>query len=893
MRQTKSNTDRRRDFAFCLMIGAVICASFTFVRAVAAIPPEAIKLAKRATALVTLSPGAKVPRGVAFCVDESGIFVMSSAFVPHLPLPEAIELRLQGTEESVTLFAFLVKSDDKAGIAVLQATQEHPFAALPPAKEIAAKPRENWIAIGPTSDQIGEEQFDALEIRLIRPGAFDKTAEEIQFAEILAANLLGGPILNDAGELLGMVRPTELGKPANRAIPVPSLQAQALQPVLAITTSVTTENLEKEIPLEIQVTAPAALRKAGQLELILQGSLGQKRVFHAPATKLRVEIPLIPSPPPAENRRYRIRAVFSEGAIEGFAPTASVQLGDQMMPLSELISYTAANGGEGTLVSGEKKPGVLTSTAPLSIQIQSQSLPLDLSKVRQLLVSDEQRARPPTKFQLALKTSDGSFGAIEGVLEPKLAGSSKPVKVGVATRSSSVEPDDAIDAPLWKPIEFEGAVKRFDLVPNRVDQVIVAGAGRYLVLFSKTAQALALFDVGELKFTKNLKLPTNEVFVAANRSKVFAIFPGLGAAWQIDIYTLQREADLQDPRLANVQGAAAGAHSDRPPFLVIETEKDKRVFAMPDSQFSKILDIAYRGNGVYQASMQREFRIRSSGDGQLLTTCCQEGSHLRNAIFDYYDGAVRERPVHTGSTIPVLGVDSRYFFSGARIEGSHEKFEEARGPILHWLPSEHESWAVRIPSRLPSDQFVPALFAITQLEGMRRVRELPDPVEEIICSEADFRYDPSALSFDDRFHIYPFANLLIAFSADGNHFLVRKVPFRKAMAVGREKHLYVASSPPRSVELGEFLKYTPQVMSHDPQFRVELMTGPTGARVEKGALLWQPQNNQPLRPVTIVLRFISSDETTIAHQSFTVDVLAPRRALQTIESPSPGSQNKP
>ncbi len=131
--------------------------------------------------------------------------------------------------------------------------------------------------------------------------------------------------------------------------------------------------------------------------------------------------------------------------------------------------------------------------------------------------------------------SGGGFGAGGGNFGPGSGGglgANKPKSGGFgAWDPASVGPQE-----IPNPVTLD--------LPGEVNQVIVGGAGKYLLAFVPSEQKVLLIDVAEGKLIKNASLGSASAVIAANSEKLFVLLPEESLIQRWNLEKLERETSV-------------------------------------------------------------------------------------------------------------------------------------------------------------------------------------------------------------------------------------------------------------------------------------------------------------------------------------------------------------
>jgi hypothetical protein len=264
-------------------------------RRVQAAPP-AIERAKQATAFVQVPE--EESAGTAFCISPSGIFVTNAHVVDGVALGGKVRVTLQpGTPNQRHLTARVLRVNKTNDLALLKLDSTPGLVALELGATDKLTETMTVTALGfpfGTALATGDE-YPSVSVNLGRITALRQVRgqlKEIQIDAALNPGNSGGPLLNEQGQVIGVVHASVEGAagvnfaiPASLIVPLLNAPSVALSPrtIPYAQRAQEQEFLIRLVPVDgIAIsTAPAPNEAATEVELILGSTKADSRTFTA------------------------------------------------------------------------------------------------------------------------------------------------------------------------------------------------------------------------------------------------------------------------------------------------------------------------------------------------------------------------------------------------------------------------------------------------------------------------------------------------------------------------------------------------------------------------------------------------------------------------------------
>ena len=307
--------------------------------------PETVRRGKNATALVVLGTG----RGFAsaFCIDPSGYFVTTQHVVDKDGGSRKLQLVINPAEADERKFeAAVVRFDKTSDLALLRGEGDgkHAFTPLEFGTSDELIETQQLIAFGypfGTALAVKEKEYPSISVNVGRITALRKVKgelERIQLDAQLNPGNSGGPVLDAAGKVVGIVRSGVLGAGVNFAIPVSHMKGFLTKPELSVP-SPQVKFKRRHAPMEMTIRAVRFSESRPKLDVeVIVGRSKAAVPFDVArsddADIFRVRV--IPVPRGEHRALLPIAVTFSEGSMRCKTPDRDVMLDGKSYRLSKI-----------------------------------------------------------------------------------------------------------------------------------------------------------------------------------------------------------------------------------------------------------------------------------------------------------------------------------------------------------------------------------------------------------------------------------------------------------------------------------------------------------------------------------------------------------------------------
>jgi hypothetical protein len=827
---------------------------------------ELVQRGKAATAFLDLPQ--KEISATAVCIHKSGLFVTNEHAVKNVAQGAKVKLIFNPNDDNRReVEAKILRQDAELDLAVLRAEGDTltDFESLRLGDDTGLFETMSVTAFGfPFGKKLAEEdeQYPDVSVNVGRVTALRKRAgklDRIQLDAQLNPGNSGGPVIDDTGDVVGIVQAGVFATGVNFAIPSSLVRSFLSKPELVFRPPMIAADKKHE-PAEFQVQLVPFLRPLQRarvaLELTTDGH--QPRTFAAEsADSLLYTIKATPIPAPSVNEPLWITGTvsFAQGNLSGSFQDRAIELNGATIKLSELRSIQWGDEPQLIRHDGTQLAGRPAGLESLSVDVGHYLLNVELARAQRLDLRPVDQRTPGVRYLLTVSVGNEELARNEGSLTiaDTVGGSSLPTTV-------------------FTP--YTGDKQTLEL-PDSISDAVLAGGGRLLLLHLRKSRKLAVYDVNQTKIARFLSLGSDQAFIAAGLEKLIVLAPSEGVIERWSLTSFERETTRPLPVSGVIKSIALG-YASRGPLLIhagVSTDALARtIFAFVDLEKFEPLPIQAANNGHY-SSYRDAVHIRASGTGDVFGMWCTSHSPQgmqtlvllgKDAKVSYqHDSAGHIAPNFDGSAI-LTG------FAGECTPDLNRKGGESHGHSgqMPTIPSTHPRFYVAVPSEpgaqfnLGGEPFANRKPTLHTLGSDTRIADLPSldlgkPVDNASWSADDF-------TLDKRVLFVPQANQLVSIPFTNDRLIVQRFDTREVLEKANVDYFYVTSVPPRLFRKGERYHYTVEVASRKGGVDYELSSGPPGMSLSKsGDLYWNVPGDFANERVSVIITVRSVDGQTL------------------------------
>jgi serine protease Do len=775
---------------------------------------------KRATALVVLPEGQGF--GSAFCIDAAGFFVTNEHIVHGVPAGGKVDLVLHpGEDNEKVIQATVVRADTAPDLALLKTEGAKDLTAVELGTTEELVETASLTAFGyPFGDRLSvrDKKYPNISVNVGRVTSLRKSGERLESIQLDAAlnpGNSGGPVLDANGLVVGVVRAGIRGAGVNFAIPVTRLHELLKKPEIVFDPQpIPFARRDEARVFTVRVVSFAKPPPKSSVELTLSAGGTERKLVAKAGEDNTYTVSAVPVPKKEGPRRVTLNIVFPSGRVECVADDQAVRIGKDSLRLSELRQISP--GGESTTAvtrDGREVSGVATGLGPVQVDLGGSTTTVDLGKATRVVVENTEKEINAVDYTVIVKQGGAVVNQIRGTLRIEGQPGSRPT-VGVPH----------IDAPA---LASEKTVVR---LPAGIEQVVVGGGGRYLILHLKRLNKLAVFDVSSAKVIHYLPAPAGDFLYAAGATKLVVVLPEKKLIERWSLETFEKETSVPLPVTFAPGRAAMGSQSAGPLLLsgpdgaaLIDLDTLKKMNIPLDKEINAELEVHVRqieaapDGSAFTCWWRRSHTEEPSRFGLLRWAVSakvdRSGLSLRSPCHASIDGGpvfTCDGNVYTAELKPIsvpafkgatlLPVQNSYVIVG-RWEGAQRKARLA----VHFMSDFKEAFT---------------LNGIDELDGLDTNNGGTSP-----------------FTYDKRIHFVPSANMLVTIPATNDQVVLHKLDVDEALKKNAVEYLFVSSVPVREAGKGSAYSYQIAVKAKHDKVVFNLDSGPEGMSLSKSGLL--------------------------------------------------------
>ncbi|HEY1190085.1 MAG TPA: serine protease [Gemmata sp.] len=775
--------------------------------------PTKVEIGKRGKTATAFVEGPDRGSGTAFCVHPSGLFVTNEHVVRGATGEVTLVLNPALTTERV-LKAKVVRVDKATDLALLRVDGVKDLPSLQLGSSDGIAELADVVACGfPLGKALAtdKKEYPAISVNAGSVTSLRLKGGELQFIQIDVAVTFGssgGPVLDDNGKVIGVVVSGIGGGKAglNQAIPVNQLDRFLKAPDIAfVPPAVSAAELSKPVEFKARVVSFVPNAPEPTLKLVLRAGEGEPREFPMKAANGVWAATAAPVSKSA-GARVEVAARFGTSTITGTIDDGVLKVAGKPMRMSSVRKVELKAKPVVLLADGRTTvEGAVTGLGVTDVDVGGQKLKLDLSKATQLT------------FQGSAPGADAVTATVVATVAGKeVARAEARLTVRDASAAAAADPSSVvITAPA---LDADRVVKR---LPDVFTDVVLGGAGRYLIFHLPKLKKLAVFDVNEARVTKYIPLTEDDITYAAGLDCIVIGLKKAGKLERWSLTTFELEKSAPPPFKEDIGGVVLGYGSNGPLVVngyfldlatfrqlpVLDNNKNERVWVPNGRPFAS-------GDGsVFAAWKSNQSPVETSSfvrEGD--TVKRYEGGELMHAI-PGPDG----KAVYTAK-----GVVSRTLSRGDRDDATYG----------YCLPAVRGDYFLSLTTATGGKGGGFTVY----LRGLKQAVAKLDKVEHGLSFDG---WDRESFGPWKRVFFVPDAKVIVVLPVSNDQVVLHKFDAEQALEKSGLNYLLVTSQPPAEVNPGATFTYAIKVKSKSAKVAYQLDSGPRGMTVSAdGVVTW-------------------------------------------------------
>jgi hypothetical protein len=748
------------------------------------------KIGKPATALVEVK--ARNSYGSAFCIHPSGLFLTNEhvvqppgMFAPNGRVPP-VEITLvlnPGLKTEKSYSARVVRADKELDLALLRVESANEFPALSLGSDEKLEELMEVVAFGfpfGTALASGRREYPSVSVNagsITSLRRKDGQLYEIQLDVTLNPGNSGGPVLDQNGKVVGVVKSGVLGRGVNFAVPVSVLSRFVSRPDIQFEPpELTPGNIHKPVSFVARVTPILPSSAPIAVDLSLKPARGRERTFPMKADGDKFRVRAVPLPPPPGTLTLRLLARFNDGALNATLADQAFKVGERSVKLSEVRSIDFGATPRVVLHDEEKIEGTVSGLDATPVHLGGQTLTLNLAK------ATEVKFAPAVDTRLLWYT----LRVRQGDKELLRRSESLPVQGLIPAPSARAE-----RTPI-KPPELEGdqVVRKLS---EPMDDVAVGGAGRYLVLRLPKARKLTVFDVSAAKIAGHIPLAEEGALFAAGLEDVLVVLPGAATIERWSLKTLERDVAATLPIQGVIKSIAMGSASHGPLLIhwAVGTQPlDRAVFTSINTETMKAVveEIKMPPACMLGGHYRDLVHMRAAANGQVFGMWCTSHTPSGAAMIAITNTGANSHYLHSDEGHILPSPDGKTVFTRYGKRPPVVEFSQLSRTGTALLPACSGNYYLELPQANKAGNPIPGGVAlpgqpakpptdtthqvvIYSTEQGKPIATLNDLQLPPLMGEQWIKHD---FTFDKRIHLIPEARLVITIPAANDRLVLHR-----------------------------------------------------------------------------------------------------------------------
>lgn len=852
-------------------------------------------MGKRASALVELPD--KSSYATAFCIHENGLFVTNNHVVEDLDSDDKLKLVMNANEpDEWYLDAQFVMKDATSDLAVLKAKNLQGDRTLKPLV-LATDPNlfetMNVMAFGfPFGKGLSlkEANYPSISVSVGKVTAIRKEKGKVELVQLdatLNPGNSGGPVLNDAGQVIGIVSFGVIASGVNFAIPVEKLIDLVNKPTIDVTVPDFASNLSAAKKVEVTLTTIQDQIPEPTVEFWIKRGEGKSRKFELkPSGKDRFAgSVLLLDPNESKVRKLAGRLEFPAGEINCKFNDSGIKIDGKDHSFASIESIDIDQNdsrAEVLFTNGISKKIEIAKLPIIDLDLGNYSVSIDLSKATRMQIEPDDS--DATVSYIVIVKSRGkeicretSAGEMERSTSVASAEASSP-----GTDSSSSSEGAGHQGILSQPRsngKFQGAAKTVAM-PGTITDSVVAGGGRYLLVNLGNDKKLLVFNIAKAAIEKVLPLTSEDSLIAGTSDHIVIIDRSRNIIEKYSIDGFKRISATKVPFQGVVKSMTAGFASQGPLLLDVavgtEALSSCKLAVMDLAKLKEVAIPNPQGQSGHYSSFRDTVHVRSSANGRVFGMWATSHSPQGIQVVVVNKNSLLFKYEHDSAGHVVPSADGMHVFTGARgvFKAGLTALNTQRTAKVPCVPTTHPRFYVSLPVEpgaqvnMGSEPFKGIKAAIHEVGSEIPLANLPDL--ELGVSANNESWTANDFTIDKRVFANLDSNAIVSIPFSNDRIVVNPFNIMGELKKSDIDFFFIASTPPRVFSPGKTYSYQIQLETNQKGIKYELTSGPKGMEISKtGKLTWKVPSGFN-DATTDVIVSVTSGETHQTFDSFTI-----------------------
>lgn len=808
-----------------------------------------IELGKSASALVELPN--KGGYATAFCIKSSGVFVTNRHVVKDLKVGDSIKLVVEPSLKSERIVqSILVRVDPESDLAILRVTKPSEFSMLRIGSSDSLFESTQLTAFGYPFGVLLAVQKDAYPSISVNQGRVTSLRRDlgeiqlIQLDAILNPGNSGGPIINEAGEVVGI---TSFGMRSaagvNFAVPSNHLKRLLTEPIVQVNVpSLTDSNFPKVVEADVSPFEGDLIEPT--VEFFLTRGEALPQVFPMqPKDGNRYEVILDAKALGRDLGNWiKGKFEFEKGRIETQILNDQISTDEGPVLMSEVSSMQVDDPSKPDVILMILRNGqtrVLSKSTLPKIKIDFGDYPgnLMLSKVTSMQLDELEEVQ--LDYSIVVKSKGAEiFRKSKDKLPSLKLPSANSMNDLAAKEFANMEQNGPItvlpkmmDARILRP---KGMLK----IEDKISNVHLAGGGEFLVVCRAESKKVTVVSLVQGTFHGEISLRTEKALVTATKQHIVVADPTAGTIECISLASLKRESMVKLNVQGRIKAISAGYGSQGPLLVSVETETgDKRRSSLVcvDLKPLRIVPMKTMGEDHFVFGNANDtVEMRSSYDGRVYGMWYPSTFPSGVQSVTIHNDTLHFGFQHESPGFALPSADGSHLLTGllGTLPSDLSMFTASTIVPGSIVPTSHPRLFFVVNGsgeKTDSKQAEIHLGSIGSEETIRHLPEVSVPLFDL-KARANLPYE---IPIDKRLFFLVEQSLIVTIPDSNDRVVWQSCNLRNEMRT----YFFVSSAPPKVFRPGEPFAYKLRVETSEKRLSFKLLNGPPGMQMSTDGLI--------------------------------------------------------